>query len=62
MWSPFNGSFTNNIEEITWVGVELKGTTYHLQVVEKNEPEQTEYLSPQNLVAKEEGGHCELFC
>ena len=35
---------SDNIEEITWVGVELKGTTYHLQVVEKNEPKQPEYL------------------
>ncbi|AZU63374.1 sporulation protein YqfD [Neobacillus mesonae] len=43
---------TNNIGEITWVGVELKGTTYHLQVVEKNEPKQPEKLSPRNLVAK----------
>ncbi|QED48682.1 sporulation protein YqfD [Cytobacillus dafuensis] len=43
---------SDNIEEITWVGVELKGTTYHLQVVEKNDPKKPEYLSPRNLVAK----------
>ncbi len=43
---------TNNIEELTWVGVELNGTTYHLQVVEKNEPKKAEVLSPQNLIAK----------
>ena len=53
---------TNNIEEITWVGVELQGTTYHLQVVEKNEPEKPEYLSPQHLVAKEKGSDCGHVC
>lgn len=43
---------TNNIGNLTWVGVELKGTTYHLQVVEKKEPKKPEQLAPQNLVAK----------
>ncbi|MGP7819046.1 sporulation protein YqfD [Niallia sp. 01092] len=43
---------TNSINDITWVGVELKGTTYHFQVVEKNEPEKIEKTSPQNLIAK----------
>jgi similar to stage IV sporulation protein len=52
---------SNNIEEITWVGVELKGTTYHLQVVEKNEPKQPEYLSPQNLVAKKKAVIVDYF-
>lgn len=43
---------TNNVEDLTWVGVELKGTTFHLQVVEKNEPKKPEHLSPRNLIAK----------
>lgn len=43
---------TNNIGDLTWVGVELKGTTYHLQVVEKNEPKRPEQLAPQDLIAK----------
>ncbi|MDR7000422.1 sporulation protein YqfD [Neobacillus niacini] len=43
---------TNNIGDLTWVGVELNGTTYHFQVVEKNEPKKPEKLSPRNLVAK----------
>ncbi|OLS41647.1 sporulation protein YqfD [Bacillus sp. MRMR6] len=43
---------TNNVGNLTWVGVELRGTTYHLQVVEKKEPDEQEQLSPQNLVAK----------
>lgn len=43
---------TNNISALTWVGVELRGTTYHFQVVEKTEPKKPELLSPRNLVAK----------
>jgi similar to stage IV sporulation protein len=43
---------TNNVNDLTWVGVELKGTTFRLQVVEKNEPKKAEQLSPQNLIAK----------
>lgn len=43
---------TNNIGELTWVGVELKGTTFHLQVVEKNEPKKPERLSPQISLPK----------
>ncbi|MCU9613919.1 sporulation protein YqfD [Caldibacillus lycopersici] len=45
---------TSKIDEITWIGVELKGTTYHFQVVEKKQPEKQEATSPQNLVAKKE--------
>jgi len=52
---------TNNIEELTWVGVELQGTTYHFQVVEKNEPEKPEYLSPQHLVAKKKAVIVDMF-
>lgn len=52
---------TDNVEEITWVGVELQGTTYHLQVVEKNEPKQPEYLSPQNLVANKKAVIVDMF-
>lgn len=52
---------SNNIEAITWVGVELKGTTYHLQVVEKNEPKKPEYLSPRHLVAKKKAVIVDMF-
>ncbi|MFD3447688.1 sporulation protein YqfD [Microbacteriaceae bacterium 4G12] len=54
-------SLTNNVSSLTWVGVELRGTTYHLQVVEKNEPKKEEVLSPQNLVAKKEAVITKLF-
>lgn len=43
---------TDSIKDLTWVGVELKGTTFHLQVVEKNEPNKPKTYSPQNLIAK----------
>jgi similar to stage IV sporulation protein len=43
---------TDHIGALTWVGVELNGTTYHFQVVEKNQPKEPELLSPRNLVAK----------
>ena len=33
---------SDRIEVLTWVGVELKGTTYHFQVVEKQQPEKVE--------------------
>ncbi|QFT89898.1 Putative stage IV sporulation protein YqfD [Bacillus sp. THAF10] len=42
---------TDTISEITWIGVVLNGTSYHFEVVEKNEPEKPEALSPRSLVA-----------
>jgi len=45
---------TKKIEEITWIGVELKGTTFHFKVVEKERPEEPAPTSPRNLVAKKE--------
>ncbi|WML54099.1 sporulation protein YqfD [Neobacillus sp. PS3-12] len=42
---------TDNIGAITWVGVELKGTTYQLQVVEKKQPKEPEQPAPRNLIA-----------
>lgn len=51
----------NAIEEVTWVGVELQGTTYHFQVVEKNVPEEPEKLGPQNLVAAKKAVIVDMF-
>ncbi|MFJ7975008.1 sporulation protein YqfD [Peribacillus sp. JNUCC 23] len=42
----------DKIDVLTWVGVDLKGTTYHFQVVEKETPEEVKTYSPQHLVAK----------
>lgn len=52
---------TNKIDEITWVGVELSGTAYHLRVVEKSEPEKKEKLRPRNLVAKKKAVIVDMF-
>ncbi|PLR72674.1 MULTISPECIES: sporulation protein YqfD [Bacillus] len=52
---------SNEVDEITWVGVELKGTTYHFQVVEKNEPDKPELLSPRHLVAKKKAVILDMF-
>ncbi len=52
---------THNIQVITWVGVELKGTTFHLEVVEKKEPKKVEEMGPQNLVAKKEAVITKIF-
>lgn len=52
---------TNNIDAITWIGVELKGTTYQFQVVEKNEPEKVPEASPQNLVASKKATIVNMF-
>jgi len=42
---------TNRISEITWIGVELNGTAFKFQVVEKQEPKKESPLPPQHLVA-----------
>ncbi len=43
---------TDNINAITWAGLEVRGTTYHFKIVEKNEPKKEKEQHPQNLVAK----------
>ncbi len=43
---------TDNINAITWAGLEVRGTTYHFKIVEKNEPKKEKEQRPQNLVAK----------
>jgi similar to stage IV sporulation protein len=52
---------SNRMNNITWVGVELKGTTYHFQVVEKNEPEAEEHIGARNLVANKKAVIKEVF-
>jgi similar to stage IV sporulation protein len=41
--------------------VELKGTTYHFQVVEKNEPQKIKAAGPQNLVAAKRATIIDMF-
>jgi similar to stage IV sporulation protein len=52
---------TDKVKEITWVGVELRGTTYHFQVVEKEEPEKPKTYSPQHLVATKKATIVKMF-
>ncbi|MFC4320823.1 sporulation protein YqfD [Litchfieldia salsa] len=54
-------TLTDNIDQITWVGVELKGTTFHFQVVEKNQPEPPEYFSPRHIVSKKKAVITDIF-
>lgn len=54
-------SLTDNIQQITWVGVELMGTTYHLKVVEKNQPEEEELVGPRHIVAEKEAVIKKMF-
>lgn len=52
---------TDRVNNITWIGVELKGTTFHFQVVEKNEPKQKKPSGPQHLVAKKKAVIADMF-
>ncbi|HWO97971.1 MAG TPA: sporulation protein YqfD [Bacillus sp. (in: firmicutes)] len=52
---------TNNIHNLTWVGVELRGTSFHFQVVEKNKPKQPKRVSPGHIVAKKKAVITKLF-
>lgn len=52
---------TDRIEAITWIGVELKGTTFHFQVVEKSEPKRAEAVGPRHLVAKRKASIVKIF-
>ncbi|MGE6259447.1 sporulation protein YqfD [Heyndrickxia sporothermodurans] len=51
----------DRIPNITWVGVELSGTTYHFQVVEKNIPTPPDQLPPQNLVSTKKAVIVDMF-
>lgn len=52
---------TDRVNNITWIGVELKGTTFHFQVVEKNEPKKSKPPGPQHLVANKKAVIAEMF-
>ncbi|MEK3890685.1 sporulation protein YqfD [Bacillus sp. FSL K6-3431] len=52
---------SDRIENLTWIGVELKGTTFHFKVVEKTEPELIEEKSPAHLVAKKKAIISHMF-
>ena len=52
---------TDQIGALTWIGVELKGTTYHFQVVEKSEPKKAEAIGPRHLIAKRKAAIVKIF-
>nr|WP_144920424.1 sporulation protein YqfD [Paenibacillus bovis] len=52
---------TEKIDNITWIGVELKGTTYQFQVVQKTEPKQQVEKSPGHLVASKKAVISHMF-
>ncbi|MCM3586289.1 sporulation protein YqfD [Mesobacillus maritimus] len=52
---------TDQVKALTWVGVELRGTTYHFQVVEKEEPEKPKIYDAQNLVATKKATIVKMF-
>ncbi len=52
---------SNSIENLTWIGVNLKGTTFHFKVVQKTEPELKDEKSPGHLVAKKKAIISHMF-
>ncbi|MBS4173577.1 sporulation protein YqfD [Bacillus sp. FJAT-49736] len=52
---------TNKVPNITWVGVDLHGTTFHLHVVEKNTPKTKKPKSPRHLVANQKAVIVDMF-
>lgn len=52
---------TERVPDITWVGVEWKGTSLHFRVVEKEIPEPKKPIPPRHLVAKKEAVIADLF-
>ena len=52
---------TNRIHHLTWVGIDIKGTTFHFQVVEKNAPKREQQAGPQNLVASKKAVIVDMF-
>ncbi|WP_070120665.1 sporulation protein YqfD [Bacillus marinisedimentorum] len=51
----------SKMENITWIGVRLNGTTYHLQVVQKEQPEEDEQTGRKHLVAARKAVVRDLF-
>ncbi|WLR49887.1 sporulation protein YqfD [Bacillus tianshenii] len=52
---------TLQVDGLTWLGVERKGTTYHFQVVEEKKVELQEVKGPQHLVAKKRAVIHDMF-
>lgn len=51
----------HEVDGLTWIGVELRGSTYHFRVVEKTTPEEKKIKGPQHLVAKKDAVIVRMF-
>ncbi|KAB7708731.1 sporulation protein YqfD [Bacillus aerolatus] len=51
----------NRVEGLTWIGVEVKGSTFHFRVVEKTEPKEKKQKGPRHLVAAKDAVIVKLF-
>ncbi len=52
---------TERIDEATWIGVTLNGTTFHFNVVEQTFPEKQEPVSPRHLISKKKAIIYDIF-
>ncbi|EIT85216.1 stage IV sporulation protein [Fictibacillus macauensis ZFHKF-1] len=52
---------TNEMDNVTWIGVGLHGTTFTFQVVEKDIPKREKTASPRHLVAKKDAVIHDMF-
>ena len=52
---------TEEMEEVTWVGVKRNGTLYSFDIVEKKLPEEKPALNPRHLVAKKKAVIHKMF-
>lgn len=59
--SQIQQQLLDDIPKLLWVGVTEKGTTYHLEGVEKTLVEEEEKNNPRHLVASKEGVIVEMF-
>ncbi|MYL33430.1 sporulation protein YqfD [Pontibacillus yanchengensis] len=53
--SEMQQKLLNDVPELLWIGITEKGTTYHLQGVEKTVVEEKEKGGPQHLIARKKG-------
>ncbi|ANE47318.1 sporulation protein [Paenibacillus swuensis] len=51
----------NNIPGVSWVGMEVKGSRVHFNIVEADSPEKRELMSPRNLVSSSDAVITHIF-
>jgi len=51
----------SQIDDITWIGVKLKGTTYSLEVAEKKKEQKSKVEGPRHLVAAKEAVIAKMY-